>query len=595
MSIITDGAAAQVIPTTPIADLARDYATYLQSLVGKDDRERNRLERGFCSRFYLQQREVAAKFAELNGWEIASDSFTPDAIGRTDANWNFSAHSRSWMDHPLFFKGRRPGGKTTRCIAIVGQPYASLDTHRRELDAVAAKYDLRWHAPPNPRASIWSPGQTLFVVMTLPDIEVVWLPEQQIPTASARARKDNVTSNERHAAELALKPATPFTITAAPYTFPPEASIPQYDWLLGRHLLRGEVSGTAAMGGTGKSSLAIVESLAMASNRQLTHDTVPQEPLRVVLINLEDKRNTMDKRIAAAMRHHGLTKEDIGDRLIVLAKGQIKFKIARQLRTGDVMRDQEVIDALTRLMTENKADVLSIDSFIRTHSVAENDNSAIEEVVECFEEIATAANCAVHLWHHTRKSGGQGTTVESARGAQAFIDACRSIRILETMTSEEAKKLKMANRRPYFRAFNGKLNFALATDQSNWLTTASVQINNGPSLQGMHLLGDNLGVAEVWQHPGTAEADLSDANVEAIKQLVAGGEWREDIRAGMWVGKAVAQVLNLDPEDDVAVIKTTIKRLIEMGALKREPGQDRYRRAVIFVVPCGSPAAVGGT
>jgi RecA-family ATPase len=80
---------------------------------------------------------------------------------------------------------------------------------------------------------------------------------------------------------------------------------------------------------------------------------------------------------------------------------------------------------------ETAADVLSVDSFIRTHQVNENDNSAMQEVVECFEDIAQAANCAVHLWHHTRKLGGERATIEAARGASAFIDACRSARVLE--------------------------------------------------------------------------------------------------------------------------------------------------------------------
>jgi hypothetical protein len=623
MTIIADAAAAQVIPTTPIADLARDHAAYLKSLVGKDKHERNRLERKFSSDFPERQREVAEMFGDLNSWCLCSDWFTPDAIGSVHAHWD--SHDaylyRCWMDHPLFYTGWQPGWTSPRCIAIVGQPYGDLDMYRYPLDAAAKKFGLRWHVPPNPRAGIWSPSRTHFIVMTLPNIDVVWLPEQMSTAHEHEPKKGNLTMRNltmldyknafrkytdvtgrlecaqrtaETAKEKSTRPTTPFTIIAVPYAFPAETAIPQYDWLLGRHLLRGEVSGTAATGGTGKSSLAIVESLAMTSGRQLTHDTVPSGPLRVVLINLEDKRNTMDKRIAAAMRHHGLTKEDIGERLIVLAKEDIKFKIAQQPRIGDVNRDQEVIDALTRLMKEHKADVLSIDSFIRTHSVNENDNSAIEKVVECFEEIAVGAACAVHLWHHTRKSGGQGVSVESARGAQAFIDACRSVRILETMSAEEARKLKIANRRPYFRAFNGKLNFALATDASQWLMTTSVKINNGPALQGMYWFGDDVGVAEIWQHPGTVEADLSDANVEAIKQVVGAGEWREDIRAGMWVGKAIAQVLNIYPEDDAALIKTTIKRLIEMGALKREPRRDERRKLVVFVVPCSSSAPVGG-
>ena len=117
---------------------------------------------------------------------------------------------------------------------------------------------------------------------------------------------------------------------AEPYAFPGEADIPAWDWLYGRHLLRGEVSGSAAMGGTGKSTLSIVEALAMASGRPLLGAPGPK-PLRVVLVNLEDSRNTMDKRIAAVMRLYGLTPADIGDRLILKAKGEIKMKVAQLL------------------------------------------------------------------------------------------------------------------------------------------------------------------------------------------------------------------------------------------------------------------------
>jgi hypothetical protein len=127
-------------------------------------------------------------------------------------------------------------------------------------------------------------------------------------------------------------------IDARPYQFRAEADIAQWQWLYGRHLLRGEVAGTAAMGGTGKSTLSIVEALAMASGRALLGQTVPG-PLRVVLINLEDTRNTMDKRIAAVMRQYELTPDDIGDRLIVIAKGEVKIKVARQKRFGDVERN----------------------------------------------------------------------------------------------------------------------------------------------------------------------------------------------------------------------------------------------------------------
>ena len=54
-------------------------------------------------------------------------------------------------------------------------------------------------------------------------------------------------------------------ITLEPHAFPDEASIGRWDFLYGRHLLRQTVSATAAMGSTGKSSMGIVEALALAS------------------------------------------------------------------------------------------------------------------------------------------------------------------------------------------------------------------------------------------------------------------------------------------------------------------------------------------
>src|SRR5262249_50378555 len=185
--IITDGAAAQVIPTTPIADLAREKEAYEKSLRdgSYDKRKWNHLE------FHQQQDEVAAMFGDLNGWylsneafvpfDISDDSFKLDDMTKLNA-YNLRHISYRWMDHAICFKAHRPEWEIARCIAIVGQPYGNIDRHRRELDEVAKRYGLRWHVAPNPTASIYLPGQALFIVLTLPDGEVVWLPEQMLPS-----------------------------------------------------------------------------------------------------------------------------------------------------------------------------------------------------------------------------------------------------------------------------------------------------------------------------------------------------------------------------------------------------------------------------
>lgn len=366
-----------------------------------------------------------------------------------------------------------------------------------------------------------------------------------------------------------------------------ESTLTRYDFLLGHHLLRGEVAITAAVGGTGKSSPAIVEALSVASGQQLTHDRVSQEPLRVVLINLEDNRNTVEKRIQAAMKEHDLTQDNIGDRLITICKGEIKIKVAKKTRQGEIKRIDKTIDALAQYMIEQKADVLSIDSLIRSHSVSENVNEEMAEVIQCFEDIAQRANCAVHLWHHNRKSkDSNNTTVESVRGAGATIDAARSVRILETMTEKMAKDRKIANRRPLFRSFNGKLNFAPAFDSSDWC-----EIKSHPLMNGEGILrqadggngGDSMGVVTTWALPEAVEMDE-----DKINDIVAGladCEGRKDVQAANCAGNVVARVLGLDPDDDRETIKQHLKHLLKTQRLKivSLPAEDHKKRP--FYVP----------
>jgi hypothetical protein len=397
--------------------------------------------------------------------------------------------------------------------------------------------------------------------------------------------------------ELVAKTPIEGRISTAPHPFPAEETIERYEWLLGRHLLRGEVSATVGTGGTGKSTLAITEALSMASGKQLLHDFVPKHPLRMILVNLEDRRSTMDKRVAAAMRHHGLTPADIGDRLIILAKGEIKIQIAKQLRSGEVERNEEEIKKLTALMLERQADVLSVDSFIRTHAVLENDNKAMEAAIECFEEIAIASNCAVHLWHHTRKMNGDQTTVESARGAQAFIDTCRSVRVLEKMTKTERNNIisilpDMKETGYYVKEFNGKRNFSEPAEEANWFELANIKLHNWRS--DFEDDGDYIGVASKWYYPKIELPKIDDIAINQIlKAIRAGGPWRASAASKKepWIGVPIAEVLELNlaikqAKDFVAKV---IVDLLGKRRLKRVTRPDTHREPKEYIEAAAVP------
>jgi hypothetical protein len=369
------------------------------------------------------------------------------------------------------------------------------------------------------------------------------------------------------------KTAKEFIVTAKPHAFPNELSIERRDFLYGTHLLRGTVSLSAGLGATGKSSKSIAEALAMASGRPLLYVQLPK-PLRVLLINLEDNRVELNRRIAAVMRHYQLTSKDVGDRLITIAKGELKLKVARQVRMGEIAPDETAIKGLTNYLRENGIDVVSIDPLRKTHRVSENDNTAMGEVIECFEEIAEAASCAIHLWHHNRKSNSGETTVDSARGAVALIDAPRSVELLETLSVDMADKLLIdpKRRRSYFRTFNGKVNFAPPIEESTWFEMVSVILDND----------DNVGVVIRFELPKGKDL-LTPEAIVAIKIALSEGQWREDARAGMWAGKAIGQVLKLDVETKKGAIKKILATLIETGILSIKPGKDQHRNDVLFV------------
>ena len=102
--------------------------------------------------------------------------------------------------------------------------------------------------------------------------------------------------------------------------------------------------------------------------------------------------------------------------------------------------------------------------------------------------------------------------------------------------------------------------------------------------------GDEVGVVDRWLHPGANHPDLSADKVDQIKAAVGTApRWREYPTAEMWVGKAVAPVLGLDPVDDAVELKVRLRQLIRTGVLKVIYGTDAreslIRLFVVYVAP----------
>jgi hypothetical protein len=202
------------------------------------------------------------------------------------------------------------------------------------------------------------------------------------------------------------------------------------------------------------------------------------------------------------------------------------------------------------------------------------------ETVEGFEEVAAAGNCGVNISHHFRKGNSNDTTIDSLRGAVATVDAARSVELLEMMTEKAAEdfNIEPERRKYFFRSFSGKINFAPPSDRSDWFERVNVMLDNGTT----PLTGDNVPVVVRWQPPDTSIA-LPRETIEAIKEEVRRGDWREHPTASAWVGRAVAKVLKLDIDTQREAINKMLKHLIGMRVLETVLEKDQTRQARMYV------------
>ena len=96
--------------------------------------------------------------------------------------------------------------------------------------------------------------------------------------------------------------------------------------------------------------------------------------------------------------------------------------------------------------------------------------------------------------------------------------------------------------------------------------------------------GDDVGVVLPWHYPGAFDG-VTTAHLERVRTMAREGNYRSDPRSPDWIGRAVADVLNLDSDNDKGRIKELIKTWLANGALRKveRQGADRHRH--VFVEP----------
>ena len=253
---------------------------------------------------------------------------------------------------------------------------------------------------------------------------------------------DQKTEGEESAAATtsgSKKTKGPFVIK--PFAYFDPALLPQREWLYGRHYQRRTVSCTTAPGGFGKTTLDMIEGVAMTTCRDLLGEQ-PSERLRVWLHNGEDNLIELNRRIAAICQHHKIDMRQLEGWLFLTSGSEFPLKVATGF--SELRIDGKLVDRIAEQIAENKIDVAILDPLITLHGVSEGDNVRMDTVIRLFSGIADAENCAIELSHHMRKMPAGVSadyTAADIRGATAIFDAVRSARVLNRMADKEGAEL----------------------------------------------------------------------------------------------------------------------------------------------------------
>ncbi|PTR07770.1 helicase RepA family protein [Cereibacter azotoformans] len=380
---------------------------------------------------------------------------------------------------------------------------------------------------------------------------------------------------------------------------------PPRQWLYGYHLQRRMLSGTISPGGIGKSSLALVDALSMVTGRKRLHSWVhSREGLRVWYWCGEDPVEEISRRLEAACIHYGISDDEIGGRLCVDSGRDQPIKIATADREG-VKIARPVVAELVAQMRALRIDVLIIDPFITCHSVPENDNVAMNAVIDAWRDVANQTNAAIELIHHTAKAG-TGDSINDGRGASAFRDGIRAGRVLAPMSFEEGERMGLtpAETARIFRSLDGaKPNMSARGAGFTWYRMETVTLNNPTPA---YPEGDEIGVCTAWTPPDAFEGVKLD-DLRQVQDAIAARETppAKAITSREWVGYVVADTLGLDVGEpgttkdqqspDQKAARTRVGSMINTwlrnGALRvetvRSPRDGRDKQQIVVGIPAG--------
>ncbi len=364
-----------------------------------------------------------------------------------------------------------------------------------------------------------------------------------------------------------------------PARMPDPQTIPPRPWLYGTILQRGYVTVLVAPGGTGKTQAAMAIAMAMARGETILGHHVHFQT-NTWILNLEDPLDEMDRRLAALMIHHGVTRESLTGSLF-MHSGRDR-RICMGVRDPDgqliVFPDREAIVEATANMNIG---LIVVDPYVKSHSLNENSNEDMDAAATAWAEIADEIRCAILLVHHVRK--GPVLDIDSARGATALIAASRAAYMLQTMSEQEAEELSIPKKERWrhIRMDDGKANMAPPAAVADWFRMEMVALHNRTP-EYPH--GDMVAALARWEPPSVWESQ-SSAEINTCLDEIDNGHPRGGLyqqqkrgkKTDRWVGVVLINRLPVNEAQATLMVSAWMKSGVLVEATYQDPDQRREK------------------
>jgi hypothetical protein len=361
---------------------------------------------------------------------------------------------------------------------------------------------------------------------------------------------------------------------------------PPRAWLLGNVFCREFLSSLFGDGGIGKTALRYAQYLSLATGKSLTGEHVFQR-CRVLIVSLEDNVVELRRRIWALRIKYSIKPEELKGWLKLWAPQATDGKLMTLNRFGNTV-EAELADSIRALIKHYNIDLVGIDPFIKSHGVGENNNNAIDMVVQVLTNMCAEFHIAIDVPHHVSKpklgANNEPGDANRGRGASAMKDAARLVYTLNAMTADEAKTfgINEHERWAYVRMDKGKVNIVPPARQTTWFKLVGVPIGN---VNEIYKHGDEVQVVERWTPPDVMVDMTNEQEREILSRIEKGlsdGSRYTDVRSAKkraaW--KAVVDVVpTVNEQQAREIIKVWVrtkvlvcKRYRNLEARKDEEG-----------------------